>query len=143
MHPPQLGPRVGDRQALVIAGHFPNSQAPGCDEFVYKFGWLDALDGWVGGQMKSHEQFVLIVLMDDANIVPEGRDFYDPIALTGQIHHTPKEHAQFQQLVGLRHLEQPPHSWTWRGYRNLASTGNQDLRTDHILVSGAEGPRDG
>jgi exodeoxyribonuclease III len=34
-----------------------------------------------------------------------------------------------------REFEQPPKSWSWWDYRNLAFRKNQGLRIDHILVS--------
>jgi exodeoxyribonuclease-3 len=143
-------PGFADEQARVIAGtvggvrviggYFPNGQAPDSDKFVYKMGWLDALHDWTAGQLKAHEQ---LVLMGDFNIAPEDRDVYDPVAWAGQIHCTPEERAQFQRLVSLgladafRLFEQPPKSWSWWDYRNLAFRKNQGLRIDHILVSEA------
>ena len=47
----------------------------------------------------------------------------------------------FRSLIGLgltdafRMFEQPPKSWSWWDYRNLAFRKNQGLRIDHILVS--------
>ena len=36
-----------------------------------------------------------------------------------------------------RLFEQPPKSWSWWDYRNLAFRKNQGLRIDHIVVSTA------
>ena len=143
-------PGLGDEQARVIAGtvagmrcigaYFPNGQAPDSDKFVYKMRWLDALREWVRAEMAAHPQ---LVLMGDFNIAPEDRDVYDPVAWAGQIHCTPEERAHFQGLVSLglvdafRLFEQPPKSWSWWDYRNLAFRKNQGLRIDHILVSEA------
>jgi exodeoxyribonuclease-3 len=143
-------PGLGDEQARVIAGtvagmrcigaYFPNGQAPDSDKFVYKMRWLDALRNWVQAEMAAHPA---LVLMGDFNIAPEDRDVYDPVAWAGQIHCTPEERAHFQGLVGLglhdafRLFEQPPKSWSWWDYRNLAFRKNQGLRIDHILVSEA------
>ncbi|MBW8843799.1 MAG: exodeoxyribonuclease III [Burkholderiales bacterium] len=124
----------------VIGGYFPNGQAPDSDKFVYKMNWLTGLRGWLAEEMKQHPE---LVLMGDFNIAPEDRDVYDPIAWAGQIHCTPQEREHFQQLVGLgltdafRLFEQPPKSWSWWDYRNLAFRKNQGLRIDHILVSEA------
>jgi exodeoxyribonuclease III len=139
-----------DEQARVIAGtvagvrvigaYFPNGQAPDSDKFVYKMGWLDGLRAWLIEELKTHEK---LVLMGDFNIAPEDRDVYDPLAWAGQIHCTPQERAHFQGLLGLglvdafRLFEQPPKSWSWWDYRNLAFRKNQGLRIDHILVSEA------
>lgn len=147
-------PGFGDEQARVIAGtvggvrtigaYFPNGQAPDSDKFVYKMRWLDALRAFVRAELAAHPQ---LVLMGDFNIAPEDRDVYDPVAWAGQIHCTPEERAHFKELlaVGLhdafRLFEQPPKSWSWWDYRNLAFRKNQGLRIDHILVSDALKPR--
>jgi exodeoxyribonuclease-3 len=81
--------------------------------------------------------------MGDFNVAPEDRDVFDPVAWAGQIHCTTEERAQFRQLLELglvdafRLFEQPPKSWSWWDYRNLAFRKNQGLRIDHILVSAA------
>lgn len=147
-------PGFDDEQARVIAGtvgtlrvigaYFPNGQAPDSDKFAYKMRWLDALREWVRAELAAHPQ---LVLMGDFNIAPEDRDVYDPVAWAGQIHCTPQEREHFQRLVGLglhdafRLFEQPPKSWSWWDYRNLAFRKNQGLRIDHILVSEALKPR--
>jgi exodeoxyribonuclease III len=141
-------PGLADEQARVIAGtvegvrvigaYFPNGQAPDSDKFQYKMRWLEALHAWVRDELTRHPK---LVLMGDYNIAPEDRDVHDPVAWAGQIHCTPQERAHFQALCGLgladafRLFEQPPKSWSWWDYRNLAFRRNQGLRIDHILIS--------
>ena len=143
-------PGLDDPQARVIAGtvdgmrvigaYFPNGQAPDSDKFVYKMRWLDALNAFVRDELTRHAQ---LVLMGDYNIAPEDRDVHDPVAWAGQIHCTAQERGHFQGLISLglvdafRLFEQPPKSWSWWDYRNLAFRKNQGLRIDHILVSAA------
>ena len=128
----------------VIGAYFPNGQAPATDKFAYKMRWIDALRAWVGRELATHPQ---LVLMGDFNIAPEDRDVYDPVAWAGQIHCTHEERAQFRSLLALglhdafRLFEQPPKSWSWWDYRNLAFRRNQGLRIDHILVSEALKPK--
>lgn len=128
----------------VIGGYFPNGQAPDSDKFVYKMKWLDALRSWLKDELVKHPK---LVLMGDFNIAPEDRDVFDPVAWAGQIHCTPEEREHFRQLVALglvdafRLFEQPPKSWSWWDYRNLAFRKNQGLRIDHILVSEALKPQ--
>jgi exodeoxyribonuclease-3 len=127
----------------VVGGYFPNGQAPDSDKFQYKMRWLDALRDWLRAELAAHPK---LVLMGDFNIAPEDRDVYDPVAWAGQIHCTPEERAHFKALVELglvdafRLFEQPPKSWSWWDYRNLAFRKNQGLRIDHILVSEALKP---
>ena len=143
-------PGFDDEQARVIAGtvdgvrvigaYFPNGQAPDSDKFQYKMRWLAALRGWLSTELAQHPK---LVLMGDYNIAPEDRDVYDPVAFFEQIHCTPQERAHFAGLLSLglhdafRLFEQPPKSWSWWDYRNLAFRRNQGLRIDHILVSEA------
>ncbi|MBH9575608.1 exodeoxyribonuclease III [Inhella proteolytica] len=147
-------PGFADEQARVIAatvagvrvigGYFPNGQAPGSEKFAYKMAWLDALQAWLRQELAAHPQ---LVLLGDYNIAPEDRDVYDPVAWAGQIHCTDEERTHFRTLLGLglvdafRLFEQPPKSWSWWDYRNLAFRKNQGLRIDHILVSAALQPR--
>lgn len=147
-------PGLGDAQARVIAGtvdgirtigaYFPNGQAPDSDKFVYKMGWLEALNAWLQTELQAHPQ---LLLMGDFNIAPDDRDVFDPIGMEGQIHCTPEERAHFRGLVGLglvdafRLFEQAPKSWSWWDYRNLAFRRNQGMRIDHILVSSVLQPR--
>ena len=147
-------PGFADEQARVIAatvdgvrvvgGYFPNGQAPGSEKFAYKMGWLEALTTWLRDELAANPQ---LVLMGDFNIAPEDRDVYDPVAWAGQIHCTDEERAHFRALLGLglvdafRLFEQPPKSWSWWDYRNLAFRKNQGLRIDHILVGEALRPR--
>jgi exodeoxyribonuclease-3 len=141
-------PGLDDPQARVIAGtvdglrlvcaYVPNGQTVDSDKFVYKMRWLDALRAWLALEAVVHPN---LVLLGDYNIAPEDRDVHDPVAWAGQVLCSPQERAQFQGLVGLglhdafRLFEQPPKSWSWWDYRNLAFRKNQGLRIDHILVS--------
>jgi exodeoxyribonuclease-3 len=143
-------PGFADDSARVISGtvgalrlvcaYFPNGQAPDSDKFQYKMRWLDALHDWLAIECQRHPR---LVLLGDFNIAPEDRDVYDPVAWAGQIHCTPQERAQFARLLDLglhdafRMFDQPPKSWTWWDYRNLAFRRNQGLRIDHILVTNA------
>ncbi|PXW96597.1 exodeoxyribonuclease III [Sphaerotilus hippei] len=143
-------PGLEDPQARVITGtvggirvvgaYFPNGQAPESEKFAYKMRWLEALQSWLRTELAQHPR---LVLMGDFNIAPEDRDVHDPVAWAGQIHCTPEERAHFQALAALglhdafRLFEQPPRSWSWWDYRNLAFRKNQGLRIDHILVSEA------
>jgi exodeoxyribonuclease-3 len=147
-------PGFADEQARVLAAtvaglrligaYFPNGQAPGSDKFDYKLRWLAALQGWLRAELAAHPQ---LLLLGDFNIAPEDRDVHDPAAWAGQIHCTDEERAHFGGLLALglvdafRLFEQPPRSWSWWDYRNLAFRRNQGLRIDHVLVSAALVPR--
>jgi exodeoxyribonuclease III len=129
---------VGDLR--IVGAYFPNGQAPGSEKFEYKMQWLRALRDWLREELAAHPR---LVLMGDFNIAPEDRDVHDPVAWAGQIHCTDEERGHFRALCGLglvdtfRLFEQPPKSWSWWDYRNLAFRKNQGLRIDIILVGEA------
>ncbi len=141
-------PGLDDPQARVIAGtvegvrvigaYIPNGQDVESDKFIYKLRWLTALREWLATELAAHPK---LVLMGDYNIAPEDRDVHDPVLWAGQVLCTPEERAHFKALIALglsdafRLFEQPPKSWSWWDYRNLAFRKNQGLRIDHILVS--------
>ncbi len=128
----------------IVNGYFVNGQAPGTDKFEYKMQWLRALRDWVECELAVHPR---LVLMGDYNIAPEDRDVYDPELWRGQILCTDEERTHFDKLIALglhdafRLFDQPPKSWSWWDYRNLAFRRNQGLRIDHILVADALRPR--
>ena len=126
-----------------VCAYFPNGQAPGTEKFEYKMKWLTALQDMLKAGLEKHPR---LILTGDFNIAPGDEDVYDPIAWKDQILCTPEERKHFQQLLSLglhdafRLFEQPPKSWSWWDYRNLAFRKNQGLRIDHILVSDALKP---
>ncbi len=147
-------PGHDDPQARVIAAtvdgvrvvgvYIPNGQSVESEKFSYKLAWLAALRNWLALECATHPQ---LALLGDYNIAPEDRDVHDPVLWAGQVLCTPEERAHFKGLLALglhdsfRLFEQPPKSWSWWDYRNLAFRKNQGLRIDHILVSDALKPR--
>ena len=127
----------------VVCAYIPNGQAPDSPKFQYKMRWLHGLRDWLALELAAHPK---LVLLGDFNIAPEDRDVHDPVAWAGQIHCTVEERDHFRALIGLglvdafRLFDQPPKSWSWWDYRNLAFRRNQGLRIDHILVSEALRP---
>ena len=122
----------------VVGAYVPNGQSPESEKFAYKLGWLTDLQHWLAAELQRHARLAVV---GDFNIAPEDRDVYDPVAWAGQVLCTPQERGHFQALLALglvdafRLFEQPPKTWSWWDYRNLAFRKNQGLRIDHILVS--------
>ncbi len=124
----------------IIGAYFPNGQAPGTDKFEYKMSWLRALRDWVREELAVHPQ---LVLMGDYNVTFDDLDVWDPVGMHEQIHCTTEERTHLRALVNLglhdslRMFEQPPKSYSWWDYREMAFRRNRGLRIDHILVSEA------
>jgi len=124
----------------VIGAYFPNGQAPGTDKFEYKMSWLRALRDWLREELGSHPQ---LVVMGDYNITFDDLDVWDPAGMLEQIHCTSEERGHLRALIGLglhdslRLFEQPPKSYSWWDYREMAFRRNRGMRIDHILISDA------
>lgn len=124
----------------VIGAYFPNGQALGSEKFAYKMRWLTALEAWVAAELCQHSQ---LVLMGDFNITFDDADVWDAEGLRDTIHCTQQERAHLQALTNLglydalRLFPQPPKTYTWWDYRDLAFRRNRGLRIDHLLISEA------
>lgn len=143
-------PGFADEQKRVIAATFgevrvvcvyvPNGQSVDSDKYRYKLEWLDALHGWLQGELK---QYPRLAVLGDYNIAPDDRDVYDPQAWQGNVLVSEPERTAFRRLeqLGLRDafrlFTQPDKSYSWWDYRAMAFRRNMGLRIDHILVSGA------
>lgn len=125
---------IGDLR--VICAYFPNGQAPGSDKFAYKLAWLQALTGWLAGELQRYPQ---LALLGDYNIAPDERDAHPD--WQEEIHVSPAEREAFRKIAGLglsdafRLFEQPEKSFSWWDYRMMAFRRNFGLRIDHILLS--------
>lgn len=129
---------VGD--VRVVSVYVPNGQAVDSEKYRYKLAWLDALAGWLRGELQKHPQ---LAVLGDFNIAPEDRDVHDPKAWEGQVLVSPAERAAFRKLIdagvkdSFRLFEQPEKSFTWWDYRMNAFKRNLGLRIDHVLLSPA------
>ncbi len=78
-------PDFADEQRRVIAASYgdtrvinvyvPNGQSVGSDKYRYKLDWLNALYGWLEGELKKYPRLAIV---GDFNIAPEDRDVHDP-----------------------------------------------------------------
>lgn len=142
-------PGFKDEQRRVIAAtvngvrvvnvYVPNGQSVGSDKYQYKLAWLEALRGYLEGEMKKHPQ---LAVTGDFNIAPDDRDVYDPVAWKGQVLCSEPEREAFHALLGLglsdsfRLFEQPEKSFSWWDYRAAGFRRDLGLRIDHVLSSG-------
>jgi exodeoxyribonuclease-3 len=126
----------------VVCAYFPNGQAVGSDKYDYKLRWIDALADWLARPAPAP-----VVLLGDFNIAPEDRDVHDPKAWEGQVLCSAAERERFAKLVSLgfvdafRLFDQPPKTYSWWDYRQMAFRRNAGLRIDHILVPQAMASR--
>lgn len=124
----------------LVSAYFPNGQSPDSDKFVYKLGWLKALENWLKEELTQNSR---LALLGDFNIAPSDIDVHDPSKWIGQNLVSPEERKAFQQLLELgltdsfRMFEQAPKSFSWWDYRMMGFRRNAGMRIDHILLSDA------
>jgi exodeoxyribonuclease-3 len=130
----------GMQPIRLVSAYFPNGQSPDSDKFVYKLGWLKALENWLREELIQNKR---LALLGDFNIAPSDVDVHDPSKWIGQNLVSPEERKAFQQLVELgltdsfRMFEQAPKSFSWWDYRMMGFRRNAGMRIDHILLSDA------
>jgi exodeoxyribonuclease-3 len=130
----------GMQPIRLVSAYFPNGQSPDSDKFVYKLGWLKALENWLREELTQNSR---LALLGDFNIAPSDVDVHDPSKWIGQNLVSPEERKAFQQLLELgltdsfRIFEQAPKSFSWWDYRMMGFRRNAGMRIDHILLSDA------
>lgn len=128
----------GMQPIRLVSAYFPNGQSPDSDKFVYKLGWLKALEAWLKDELSQNSR---LALLGDFNIAPTDVDVYDPSKWVGQNLVSPPEREAFQRLIELgltdsfRMFEQAPKSFSWWDYRMMGFRRNAGMRIDHILLS--------
>jgi exodeoxyribonuclease III len=141
-------PGFDDAQKRVIAAtvagirvvdfYVPNGQSVDSDKYRYKLDWFGAATGYLRDELARHAN---VAVLGDFNVAPEDRDVHDPALWAGQVLCTEPERAAFRGLLALglqdsfRLFEQPPSTFSWWDYRQLAFPKNHGLRIDHILLS--------
>lgn len=130
----------GMQPIRLVSAYFPNGQSPDSDKFVYKLGWLKALENWLSEELTQNSR---LALLGDFNIAPTDDDVHDPSKWIGQNLVSPPEREAFQRLLNLgltdsfRMFEQAPKSFSWWDYRMMGFRRNAGMRIDHILLSDA------
>ena len=121
----------------VVCAYVPNGQSVDSDKYQYKLRWCAAATAFLKDALAHHRD---LAFAGDMNIAPEPRDVHDPAAWEGQVLFSPPERDVFAGWIGLglkdsfRLFEQPPKTYSWWDYRQLAFRRNAGLRIDHILV---------
>jgi len=128
----------------VIGVYVPNGQSVDSDKYQYKLRWYAALAAMVRAELARYPQ---LAVLGDFNVAPENRDVHDPALWAGQVLVSGPERAAFRALLdtglvdSFRLFEQPPKTFSWWDYRQLAFPKNNGLRIDHVLLSTALAPR--
>jgi exodeoxyribonuclease-3 len=126
----------GLRVASVYA---PNGREVDAPHFHAKLHWYGALRAWSAERITESAP---LLLGGDFNVAPTDADVWDPAALVGATHVTPRERDAWNALVGLGLMdaaqavvadgERAP--FTWWDYRGGAFHRGWGMRIDHLLV---------
>jgi exodeoxyribonuclease-3 len=141
-------PGFADDQKRVIAAtvagvrvvdfYVPNGQSVDSDKYRYKLEWCAAAAAYLRDELSRHAN---LAVLGDFNVAPEDRDVHDPALWAGQVLCTVHERDAFRAFLAagladsFRLFEQPPATFSWWDYRQLAFPKNHGLRIDHILLS--------
>ena len=141
-------PGFADDQKRVIAAtvagvrvvdfYVPNGQSVDSDKYRYKLDWCAAAAANLRDELSRHAN---VAVMGDFNVAPEDRDVHDPALWAGQVLCTVPERDAFRAFLAaglkdsFRLFDQPPATFSWWDYRQLAFPKNRGLRIDHILLS--------
>jgi exodeoxyribonuclease-3 len=126
----------GLRVASVYA---PNGREVDAPHFHAKLHWFSALRAWSAGQIADGTP---LILGGDFNVAPTDADVWDPAALVGATHITPRERDAWKAIVDLGLIDAAqsvaPHGerapFTWWDYRGGAFHRGWGMRIDHLLV---------
>ncbi|HKA24852.1 MAG TPA: exodeoxyribonuclease III [Candidatus Eisenbacteria bacterium] len=122
----------------VVSVYAPNGRLVDSPFYLAKLQWYERLRRWLTESAKTDEP---LVLGGDFNVAPEDADVWDPVAVHGSTHVSPRERAAFGELLRwglvdayrLRHPE--PRRYTWWDYRAGNFYRNIGMRIDHLLAT--------
>lgn len=130
---------VGDTRIVNL--YVVNGQDIGTEKYDYKLRWLDAVHGWIAGELQRYPK---LVVLGDFNIAPDDRDVNDPAVWNDEhILTSTAERAALQRLLqlglhdGFRLFNDEAGIFSWWDYRQAAFRRNLGLRIDLTLVSDA------
>ena len=125
----------------VVDLYVVNGKAVGDEKYAYKLRWLEALHGWLGGEIARHPR---LAVLGDFNIAPDDRDVHDPAVWNDAsiLTSTAERHALRRLLaLGLHDSYRLHHDeggvFSWWDYRAAGFRRNLGLRIDLCLVSDA------
>lgn len=130
--------RPGGAVMRVASIYLPNGNPIGTPKFPYKLAWMRRLRRHAAELLALEEP---LVLAGDYNVIPEGRDAYDPAAWLGDALFQPETRGAFRDLLGLglteavRACDDRAGLYTFWDYQAGAWQRNKGIRIDHLLLS--------
>ena len=122
----------------VASIYLPNGNPVDTEKYPYKLKWMDRLAEHVKGLLRTEQP---LVLGGDYNIIPEGRDCYDPKAWADDALFRLESRQKFRALLNLgltdafRVKNNKPNQYSFWDYQGGSWPQNLGIRIDHFLLS--------
>ena len=130
-----LGATCGPIRVASI--YVPNGRVVESESYLEKLEWLARLSAWLDDNDPSTE----LAICGDYNVAPEDLDVWDPLAVHGGTHVSPRERAAVAKLrtgawsTSSGSSTPRPGYFTWWDYRAGHFHKNFGMRIDHVYVS--------
>jgi exodeoxyribonuclease III len=121
----------------VASIYVPNGRMVDSEFYLAKLEWLARLAAWLDEQDPSTE----LAICGDYNVAPAEIDVWDPAAVHGATHVSPRERAAVAKLREwgmvdiVRRFHPEAEYFTWWDYRAGHFHKNFGMRIDHVYVS--------
>ncbi|WP_075216729.1 exodeoxyribonuclease III [Mongoliimonas terrestris] len=118
--------------------YLPNGNPIGTEKFDYKLAWMRRLEAHARERLLLEEPFVLA---GDYNVIPDGKDAWDPRAWVNDALYQPESRMAFRSLLNLgftdalRAVDDSPGRYTFWDYQAGSWQKNWGIRIDHLLLS--------
>jgi exodeoxyribonuclease-3 len=122
----------------LINIYLPNGNPWPGEKFEYKLKWMDRLYLRL---KELREQEIPFIVTGDFNVIPEGRDCWDPKAWENDALYRIETRQKFRALLNLgltdafRALNQNDHQYTFWDYQAGCWPADKGIRIDHFLLS--------
>lgn len=122
----------------IVSLYAPNGRSVGSPWYEGKLRWFDRLSGWLAEACSPDEP---MVLGGDLNVTPADEDVWDPVAVHGGTHVSPRERTALEQLrdwglVDAYRMRQPASGrFSWWDYRAGMFHRNEGMRIDLLYVT--------
>lgn len=133
-----LDVKIGNTHYINI--YLPNGNPYPGEKYDYKIGWMDRLYAYLKAYVDAETPFII---GGDFNVIPEGRDCYDPKAWEEDALFVLTTRQKFRALLNLglteafRVFNQDAGQYTFWDYQAGAWPQNKGIRIDHFLLSPA------
>jgi exodeoxyribonuclease-3 len=122
----------------VVSVYAPNGRTVDSPFYFAKLQWYERLYRWLAESAKPDEP---LVIGGDFNVAPSDEDVWDPAAVQGATHVSPRERAALGELLqwGLvdtyRLMHTEPGRFSWWDYRAGNFYRNIGMRIDLLLAT--------